>query len=532
MHIEKSSKSGFPVLGSYLWRSFFRYILLIVIPLTAVFTFLMGTVIGFESNKLIAVILIVFSLEAVLTFLVTLLNNRSFVKPALKILSALREITADSNLAKRIQIDKGCELEELERYLNTYFDVIQGAVGNISEAVRMLGSSSSIFKQTSEAMGTDSGKTILKIDTVGKAAAVIADNTDTSVRTLSETGRSMNIIASAVEEMTSSIRNLAAQSEHSSSWTRQIAEIVSQISGSAHNVSDSAKEVSTSVTSVATAVKEINISLNEVNKNCERSIRITSDAGQKAKDTNGIIDKLNKSSIQIGQIINVINDIADQTNMLALNAAIEAAGAGEAGKGFAVVANEVKELAKQTGEATDEISEQIEAMQASTGEAVKAVGIITEVIREITIITSTIAAAVTEQSSTMEGISNSVVKAAQKVSHITKEIGELAENTQNVTKTLAEASRGAYEVARSASEISTASNEVAMNTVNASNRIQEAISAAMTVSREASDISAGIGEIGVSSRNIAYEASNANKAANEIMGSVQRLERIVSQLRV
>src|SRR5215469_9831249 len=94
---------------------------------------------------------------------------------------------------------------------------------------------------------------------------------------------------------------------------------------------------------------------------------------QKAKNTNDIIQRLETASRQIGKIVDMISDIADQTNMLALNAAIEAAGAGEAGKGFMIVANEVKELAKQTAAATDEIAEQIENMQKNMPEAVGAV---------------------------------------------------------------------------------------------------------------------------------------------------------------
>ena len=119
-------------------------------------------------------------------------------------------------------------------------------------------------------------------------------------------------------------------------------------------------------------------------------------------------------SRQIGKIVNVISDIADQTNMLALNASIEAAGAGEAGKGFAVVANEVKELAKQTAEATEEISQQIEDMQFNITCAVGSMETITDVTKEITHITNTIAAAVTEQSAITGEISNSIVRASQK----------------------------------------------------------------------------------------------------------------------
>ena len=124
-------------------------------------------------------------------------------------------------------------------------------------------------------------------------------------------------------------------------------------------------------------------SLNEVSKNCQKESQIAANANNQAKSTRDLMERLGVSSKEIGKVIEVINDIADQTNLLALNATIEAASAGEAGKGFAVVANEVKELAKQTAQATDQIGRQIEEMQNNTGNAVAAIEDITKIIEEI-----------------------------------------------------------------------------------------------------------------------------------------------------
>ncbi len=256
------------------------------------------------------------------------------------------------------------------------------------------------------------------------------------------------------QEIESIIKKMAAASATTSSGIEQVNGIVDGIADNTNNMADFTKDVSTSVNSIVLAMKEINISLNEISQNCGRSKNITSDAEQKAKDTNHIIDVLNTSSKQIGKIVKVINEIADQTNMLALNAAIEAAGAGEAGKGFAVVAGEVKELARQTADSTEEISHQIEVMQNNMTNAVNAMGTILEVIDEMSNITNTIAAAVSEQSAVSGNISNAVVVAADKVNLITEKIKDIAFSSQDAAKSIYEASIGINDLALTASELS------------------------------------------------------------------------------
>ncbi|MBC7959953.1 MAG: hypothetical protein H7X94_08805, partial [Vallitaleaceae bacterium] len=255
-------------------------------------------------------------------------------------------------------------------------------------------------------------------------------------------------------EIEAILQKLALASTKTSSGIEQINTIMEGIAGNTNNVSNFTKDASSSVNSVVLAMKEINISLGEISQNCGRSKNITTDAEIKAKDTNRIIHTLNSSSKQIGKIVKVINEIADQTNMLALNAAIEAAGAGEAGKGFAVVAGEVKELARQTADSTEEIGQQIEVMQNNMADVVSAMGTIIEVIDEMTSITNTIAAAVSEQSAVSGNISSSAVTAAEKVNLIAEKTRDIALSSQSVAKSIAEASVGIKDLASTASELS------------------------------------------------------------------------------
>lgn len=472
-----------------------------------------------------------FIVAITLCIIIAIVIIKAITKPVeeMKLLMAEAE---NGNLTVGGKIYSNDEIGQLTGSFNRLIGKIRLMTKDIFDTTKVMNQSSDGLLHVAETMATVSEETSAKTVVVGATVEEITASIDGNAQALTDTSGNMNVIASAVEEMSGTIRNLASASEQTSAGVAQVTDLVSQISGSIHTVSNSAQEVSLSVNSVVTSVKEINISLNEVSKNCERSIIITSDAGMKAKDTNDIIGRLNESSKQIGKIVSVINDIADQTNMLALNAAIEAAGAGEAGKGFAVVANEVKELAKQTAEATDEIGQQIEAMHGNMSGAVKAVETITEVIKEITSITNTIAAAVTEQSATTSEISSAIVKAAERVNQITGELGEIAANSQGVTKSISEASKGVKEIAHSAAELSTASSEVSRNTENATVKVQEVARTSKEISKGSIEISRNIQEISAASSEAASGASDTTNAAKKLSGIAHKLEELVSQFKV
>ncbi len=177
-------------------------------------------------------------------------------------------------------------------------------------------------------------------------------------------------------------------------------------------MSAAAEQVSKSVQTVAASAEEMTASIKEIARNAHEAARVATSAVRVAEVTSGTISKLGDSSIEIGKVIKVITSIAEQTNLLALNATIEAARAGEAGKGFAVVANEVKELAKETAKATEDISRKIDAIQGDTTEAVKAIKEIRGIIGQVNDISTTIASAVEEQTATTNEIGRNVAQAA------------------------------------------------------------------------------------------------------------------------
>jgi methyl-accepting chemotaxis protein len=227
---------------------------------------------------------------------------------------------------------------------------------------------------------------------------------------------------------------LAASSEELTAVSQQMAENAEETAVQANVVSAASEEVSKNVASVASASEQMQASIREISKNANDSARVAKNAVNVASTTNETMKKLGESSREIGNVIKVITSIAQQTNLLALNATIEAARAGEAGKGFAVVANEVKELAKQTAKATEEISQKIEAIQGVTKGAVTAIEEISTIINQINDISNSIASAVEEQTATTNEIGRSVMEAAQGVNDIAKNIGGVATAARNTTE--------------------------------------------------------------------------------------------------
>ena len=271
---------------------------------------------------------------------------------------------------------------------------------------------------------------------VGKATNKTADTIRGSMEML---GQNVQALSSAAEELTATSQQMSANAEETSAQTRV--------------VSTATLQVNQNLQTVATGAEEMGASIKEIAKNATEAAKVATSAVKVAETANATVSKLGESSTEIGQVIKVITSIAQQTNLLALNATIEAARAGEAGKGFAVVANEVKELAKETAKATEDISRKIEAIQTDTKAAVGAIGTISEVINQINGISNTIATAVEEQNATTNEMARNVSEAARGSGEITSNIGGVAEAAQGTTMGAADTQKAAAELAKMSTQL-------------------------------------------------------------------------------
>ncbi len=303
----------------------------------------------------------------------------------------------EGNLARVIEVSGGGEIGQLARAL-------QAMVNNLANMVRII----------------VSGVQTLRIAS-GELSVISAgmEKTVKSTRELS------NNSAAATEEMSANMGSIAATSEESA----------------------------TNLKVIALGTEQINVAEQEIVNKSEEARNIVHEAVTKSVTASKQLETLGNAAEKISGVIEVIRDISEQTNLLALNATIEAASAGESGKAFAVVANEIKELASQTTDATQDIRAKISGIQTATSETIKEIGKVTDVISNFDEIVNSIAAAVEEQLSTTEEISRNLQQATVGISEMSVSIVESAEVSTSIAEDIAMVSRAGTRVAKDSSQV-------------------------------------------------------------------------------
>jgi methyl-accepting chemotaxis protein len=279
-------------------------------------------------------------------------------------------------------------------------------------------------------------------------------------------------VADSVSVLSTASGQLVSSADQSVTHAREIAEqaaVVSRSGGASaegvEKIAGSTRKMSLSLSEIATAIEQLSASINGTARSCRRESHIAARAYAETQQTSDTIAKLNDAGHTIRNVADLINQIADQTNLLAINAAIEAASAGEAGKGFAVVANEVKVLARRTAEATSEIEKQVYAIEDSAKGSARSLASISDIVQEVNAIAGTIAAAVEEQSATVAELSvslntvnGSAAEIAGSVEHSATELSTVSQTISRVSSAVQLASNSFGEIHEAARQLSERAN--------------------------------------------------------------------------
>ena len=355
-----------------------------------------------QRNWIIGTMLIVLVIAGCIVLMITRKISTSLISAS----AMLRDIAeGEGDLTRTLVVQSKDEVGEMARWFNLFVGKIRTLIAEVKDKALHLDDSSRDLAGISEHMTNGSEKTSTKAGKVTEAANTMSTNVTAVAAAMEEASTNMSMVAAAVEEMTATI--------------------------------------------------------NEIAENTGKASTITSEAVEQTGQAGTQVSELGQAAQQIGKVVETITEISEQVNLLALNATIEAARAGDAGKGFAVVANEIKELARQTAEATGEIKQKVEDIQSSTQGTVTRIGAITEVVNQVNEIVSTIATAVEEQSVTTKEIATNVNQASQGIKEVSERVAQNSGFSSSIAQEIAEVTHAAGELANSSGQVNLRAGELA-----------------------------------------------------------------------
>ena len=304
-------------------------------------------------------------------------------------------------------------------------------------------------------------------DEIGDMSRAMQEMTVNLRKLLKEMAQGVQTVASSATQLSANSAQTVSSVKEMSDRSSTVAAAAEESCANTTSVATSMEQASSNLTSVAGATEEMSATVADIASNSEKARAISENAMSQAQTITSTMQLLGQAAQEIGKVTETITDISAQTNLLALNATIEAARAGTAGKGFAVVANEIKELAKQTSEATEDIKGKIAGVQSSTNDAISNITQITGVIKEIGNIVASIAAAIEEQSTVTRDVAGNIAQASSLVREVNDRVAQTATVAQSIASDIAGISgasksvrEGGEQVQVSASELSRLSEQL------------------------------------------------------------------------
>ncbi|MEM0950781.1 MAG: methyl-accepting chemotaxis protein [Cyanobacteria bacterium P01_H01_bin.74] len=408
---------------------------------------------------------------------------------------------AQGNFKDRVTVKTKDEIQEIGTAFNEMAESFGGLIREIIQNTSSVSSSSEQLASTS----TQLKQTAEQMTSLSESASEATHKLDDNIQT----------VAAALEQSSVNANNVLEATKTVERSNETVGQAAHRMSVNIQEASGKTQEMTSSVNSVVASITQMSNSITEIAKNTTQASQITDMAKSTAENTRTSVNTLGQSAAEIGVIVDAIKSIASQTKLLALNATIEAASAGEAGKGFAVVANEVKELAKESADASENISERIEEMQSNTKKAVTSIGEIYDVIMEINDIVVSISAAVEEQSVTANEISTNVQSAAEISNTVSSFISETADETVDVVNKIQESLREVGQITLNIEEMNTGSKEISQSTSNAS--------------RASSEMAQSVSKVTQASAETDQNAASIKSSADNLAHLSQRLTSLVSK---
>lgn len=267
-------------------------------------------------------------------------------------------------------------------------------------------------------------------------------------------------ISSASTELSAVSEQMSAGAEQTSGKSSMVASSAEEMSSNMNTVAAASEQAATNIQMVASASEEMSATVSEIAANTDKGRETTEEAVSLAQIVSERVGELGRSAVDVGKVTETITEISEQTNLLALNATIEAARAGEAGKGFAVVANEIKELASQTAEATQDIKTKLESIQTSTGGTVTEINKIEAVITDTNDIVTTISTALSEQSAATQEIAGNVNQAAQGIQEVNENVAQSSTVTAGIAGDIIEVNQASQDIAEGSLQVNQSALEL------------------------------------------------------------------------
>ena len=479
------------------------------------------------------IFIILIAVFIVFGYIISVFLSRSISKPLGLLNDKLKDTSeGDGDLTKRLEITSTDEIGEVSQSFNVFINKIYSIIYNISKGIESLNEKSKSLETTANSLVNQAGAMNSQSQLVSASSEQISSNANIIASSAEQASVSVSTVATATEQMSANIAQVAIVSKNTTQNVNATVEDIYKLSNNIEVAGKSIDELVNEINGVVSAIEEMNATLTEIAKNTQQASNISLNAAKEAENTNTVMKEMQKSSSEIGKIVMLINDIADQTNMLALNATIEAASAGDAGKGFAVVANEVKSLAQQTADATSRIAEQIEEMQKSVDNSSASISIITNIINELNDINTVIASSVEEQNITTSEIAHSSGRMSGSANEIQGQISNVIRYAGRIQTNASEAGKAVGAISQNASELAQASNEIANNSEQANIGVQEITRNTVEISQGIQEVTRNISEMLHGIEMTAKNADETQKASDDLAKLSVELKKEVDQFKL